>query len=103
MITNYGFIYVDPGADAAGERAVRDSDAQRSTIVAVPEPAAVVDAAARLADEGAQLIELCGFFGPTWTARVVEAVGDRVAVGSVSFGPESVGNLAAAVAAPAGD
>ena len=46
----------------------------------------------------APLLELCGIFGPTWTAKVVEAVGGRVPVGSVAFGVESVPRLAEAVA-----
>jgi Family of unknown function (DUF6506) len=63
--------------------------------VAVPAKAAVVQAAVELVDGGAQSIELCGAFGPAWTARVIEAIDGRVPVGSVGFSLESVPGLAA--------
>jgi hypothetical protein len=43
--------------------------------VGVAEPGDAVAVARRLVDDGAQLVEVCGAFGPLWTARVVEAVG----------------------------
>ena len=39
-------------------------------------------------EEGVQLIELCGAFGPVGTAKVIEAVGDEIPVASVSYGLE---------------
>ena len=63
--------------------------------MAVPEVAAAVRVAVELVERGAQSIELCGAFGPAVTAQVIEAVGDRVPVGSVSYGAESVHALAA--------
>jgi hypothetical protein len=43
-----------------------------------------------LVSEGVQLIELCGGFGPLWTAKVIEAIGPAVPVGAVGYGPESI-------------
>jgi len=71
-----------------------------TTIVAVPDRAAVVKAAVELVEDGAQLIELCGAFGPVATAQVIKAVGDRVPVGSVSYGLESAPALAAPFSPP---
>ena len=62
----------------------------RTTMVAVPEKSAAVQAAVELVDGGAQSIELCGASGPVWTARVIEAIGGRVPVGSVSYSMGSV-------------
>ncbi len=92
---NYGFIFLGPGTDPASDRIVIERGGFRSTIVPVPEDSAAVEVAVELADDGAQLIELCGAFGPVIAARVIEATGGRVPVGSVGFGSESVAALAA--------
>ena len=67
-----------------------ERDGVRTTLVGVPEQAAVIEAAVDLVDSGVQVIELCGILGPVWAARVIEATGGRVPVGAVSYGPESV-------------
>lgn len=95
MFDRYGFIFLGPGTDSAADRVVIERGGFRSTIVPVPEPSAAAEVAVELADDGIQLIELCGAFGPVITARVIEATGGRVPVGSVGFGPESVAGLAA--------
>lgn len=99
MIDSWGFIYVGSGpVDPAVDRVVIDRGGLRTTIVAVPEQAAAVPVAVELAEDGVQLIELCGIFGPVWTARVIEATGGRVPIGSVSYGAEAIAALAALVA-----
>jgi hypothetical protein len=92
----WGFIYLGTGSeDPAIDRAVIERGGLTTAIVAVPAPEAAVDAAIELVDAGAQTIELCGAFGPVWTARVIEATGGRVPVGGVTYGPESMHALAA--------
>ena len=92
----WGFIYLGTGSeDPAVDRAVIERGGLTTTIVAVPTREAAVDAAVELVDAGAQSIELCGAFGPVWTARVIEATGGRVPVGAVSYGEESIHALAA--------
>jgi hypothetical protein len=98
MLTKWGFIFVAPGSRPEGDRTVIERPGLTSTIVTVPEQEAAPEVARQLVAEGAQLIELCGIFGPTWAAKVVEAVDGRVPVGSVSYGVESVPGLAEAVA-----
>ena len=66
----------------------------RWTIVAVPTREAAVDVAVQLVDAGARSIELCGGFGSVVAPRVIQAVGDRVPVGAVSYSMESVHPLA---------
>lgn len=95
MLDNYGFIWLQPGGNPAVDRVVVEHEGFRTTLVPVPEPAAAVPVAVDLVGAGAQLIELCGAFGPAWTARVIEAIGGRVPVGAVGYGAESVAGLAA--------
>lgn len=63
--------------------------------VGIPSVDQAPAAALRLVAEGVQLIELCGAFGPLWTARVIDAIDGRVPVGSVGYGPEALAGLSA--------
>ncbi len=92
---SWGFIYLGLGdEDPAVDREVVERGGLTTTFVAVPERSAAVEVAADLVDAGAQLIELCGAFGPKWVAEVIEATGGCVPVGGVSYGMESVPALA---------
>ncbi|MGW6724797.1 DUF6506 family protein [Nocardia sp. NPDC055029] len=88
-LTAWGFIYTASGSNPARETVV-ETPGCRSVFVGVNDPSQVVDVARRLVDGGAQLIELCGGFGPVWTARVIEAVKGAVPVGAVAYGTEAV-------------
>ncbi|MCF2532129.1 DUF6506 family protein [Yinghuangia soli] len=88
-LTAWGFIYTASGSDPAAETVV-ETPSCRSVFVGVDRPDQAPDVARRLVAEGAQLIELCGGFGPVWTARVIEAVEGAVPVGAVGYGPEAV-------------
>lgn len=46
-----------------------------------------------LADEGVELIELCGGFGGAGLGEIVAAVGGRVPVGSVFYGVDASAGL----------
>jgi hypothetical protein len=92
----WAFIYLGLGTEnPAVDRAVIDSGGLTTTIVAVPDKDAAVAAATELVEAGAQSIELCGAFGSPGAARVIQAVGDRVPVGVVGYGPEAIPMLAA--------
>ena len=94
-LTRWGFIYT-LGPDASTTR--RDEIGSAACVlvaVAVPAVNAAGAAARQLVDDGVELIELCGAFGPAGTAAVVEAVGDRVPVGGVYYGGEATTGLAA--------
>jgi hypothetical protein len=98
----WGFIYLGLGdEDPAVDRAVIDRGGLRTTIVAVPDKATAVRVAVELVDGGAQSIELCGAFGSVTTAQVIQAVGNRALVGSVSYGAESIPALTALFPPPA--
>lgn len=77
------------------ERIVRTGAGEEVTIVFVPDIGAAAGIAAELAADGVDLIELCGGFGMAGAARVTKAVGDRAAIGAVTFGIESLTEAAA--------
>jgi len=92
-LARFGFIVTGAGLDPDRDRCVMASDRFQMTAVGVPTAAAGVEVARALVADGVQLIELCGGFGPLGTAAVLHAVGDAVPVGSVGYGPESIGAL----------
>jgi predicted polyphosphate/ATP-dependent NAD kinase len=94
-LDRFGFIFTGRGLDPAADRAVIERADFRAVMVGVNSPSEAVEVAEKMVSEGIQLIELCGGFGPVWTAKVIEAVGDRVPVGSVGYGPESIDAMAA--------
>jgi Family of unknown function (DUF6506) len=99
---SWGFIYLGLGSeDPAVDRAVIERGGLTTTIVAVAERDDAARVALELVDGGAQSIELCGAFGTEATAQVIAAVGDRVPVGAVRYGVESIPALAALFASTA--
>lgn len=94
MSTNHVIIYVKAGADPAKDRIVTEGAGSRTTLVAA-DPSLIVATAVRVVeDDGADRIELCGVMGPLPHAEVLQAVGDRVPVGAVMFGFESLAGVA---------
>ena len=92
---NWAFIFLGNGQEnPETDRAVIEVNGLKTTIVSVPDRESAGPVALELVELGAQSIELCGGFGPTGTARVIEATGGRVPVGSVSYGQESLEGLA---------
>lgn len=89
-LNKFGFIVTGGGFEPAGRRVVLGSEVFEMIAVGVPGPADAVAVARELVSEGVQLLELCGGFGPVWTAKVIEAVGPGIPVGSVGYGPESI-------------
>lgn len=89
-LTKLGFIVT--GSDLASRMIMR-SPTFEMIAVGVTSPEEGLDVARGLVDEGVQLIELCGGFGPLWTSRVIDAIGARVPVGAVSYGPEAIAGL----------
>ena len=89
-LTMFGFIVTGAGFAPAGQRVVLATERFEMIAVGVPGPADAVAVARQLVSEGVQLLELCGGFGPVWTAKVIEAVGPDIPVGAVGYGPESI-------------
>jgi hypothetical protein len=89
-LERFGFIVTGTGLDPARDRATISSEAFTAEMVGVGEPAQALPVAQRMVAEGVQLIELCGGFGPVWTAALIQAIDGAVPVGSVGYGPESI-------------
>ena len=89
-LSKFGFIVTGTQLDPARHRQVMQSPAFEMVSVGVSSPAQGVAVAQQLVREGVQLIELCGGFGPKWTAQVQEAIAHKIPVGSVAYGPESI-------------
>lgn len=89
-LTDFGFIVTGSDFDPETAVSVMETPSFRMTTIGVASADQGPAAAQKLVAEGVQMIELCGGFGPIWTARVIEAIDDAVPVGSVAYGPEAV-------------
>ena len=92
-LTRFGFIGTGAGLDPGLHRQHLRSDAFEMVTVGVTSPAQALPVACELVAEGIQLIELCGGFGPVWTAKIHDAIGGAVPIGAVGYGPESVAGV----------
>ncbi|RZJ82229.1 MAG: hypothetical protein EOO47_01345 [Flavobacterium sp.] len=87
---NKAIIYEGYGALPNETKYVRESASGRITIVAIGDPSKSVSVALQLVNEGAELIELCGYIPLTWKVKITEAIGNRAKVSTITFGIESV-------------
>jgi len=82
-------LFAGPDLDSAKHRVVIETPTISIIIIGNKDIDEAANTAKRLVkEEGVQLIELCGAFGPVGTAKVIEAVGDEIPVASVSYGLE---------------
>lgn len=85
MALKAAFMFVAPGADPEKDRSVVATPEVELIAVGVPDYASAEKVAVALVAEGVVAIELCGGFGHVGTARVVQAVQGKAAVGVVRF------------------
>uniref|UniRef100_UPI0013D9CC4E DUF6506 family protein n=1 Tax=Serratia marcescens TaxID=615 RepID=UPI0013D9CC4E len=69
-LRKFGFIVTGGALDPSRHRMVMASGAFEMIAVGVSQPSHGPAIAKELVDDGVQLLELCGCFGPVWTARV---------------------------------
>ena len=88
---NFVIIFTAHGVDPKIHRAVIKTDAVTYTTIGVDSlhKEQVIQVAKEAVANGAQIIELCGGFGPIWMAKVIEAIKGKVPVGGVFYGPEA--------------
>jgi Family of unknown function (DUF6506) len=92
---SWAAIFWDPTADPTDWEVTEHEDGSRTTIVRAPDEDATARVAAELVEAGVDAIELCGATPLTTAARVLETVGGRASVGSVTFAFESLEGVAA--------
>ena len=88
---NFAYIFLGPKLNPSLHRSVIKTDALTFTTIGIDfqHKEQVIDIAKEVIASGAQMIELCGGFGPLWIAKVSEAIENSVPVGSVAYGPEA--------------
>lgn len=85
MALKAAFIFLSPSGDPQVNRGVVNTTEVEVTTVAVKNYTAAEEVAVALVEEGVVAIELCGGFGHAGTARIVQAVKGKAAVGVVRF------------------
>lgn len=90
LLERFGFIVTGAGLDPARHRTEIRSEQFTAVMVGVTAPEEAIPVAQQMLGDGIQLIELCGGFGPVWTAKVIEVLHGAIPVGSVGYGPESI-------------
>ena len=92
-LRRFGFIVKGAGYEPAKHTVTLASPQITTMMVGISQPEEALAVAQMMVAGGVQLIELCGGFGPVWTARVIEAIAGRIPVGSVSYGPASINQM----------
>jgi hypothetical protein len=92
-LTDFAFIVFGPDYNPDTHTETLQSEALKTRVVGVNSLEMAETIARELVADGVQLIELCGWFGPKGAACIIEAVGDQVAVGFVTSGPDSYNHM----------
>lgn len=90
-LNNFAILFLAEKADPKIHRATIKIENVTYTTVGIDfqHKEQVIEIAKELIANGAQIIELCGGFGPIWIAKVIEATKNQVPIGGVFYGPES--------------
>ena len=92
-LTDFAFIVFGPDYNPDTHTETLQSEALKTRVIGVNSLEMAEMTAKELVADGVQLIELCGWFGPKGAACIIEAVGDQVAVGFVTSGPDSYNHM----------
>lgn len=89
-IKNWAYIFLSPGYNPKQHTFVIDNGQTKFTAVGL-DPSNInqaISVAKSLQEDGVQMIELCGGFGPIWVAKIKEITNNQIPVGSTMYGPE---------------
>lgn len=89
----FGFIVTAPGLNPQNHRMEMKTDNFTMIAIGISHPSEGAEVALKLKEEGIQLLELCGGFGPTWTAKIIETLNNSIPVGAVAYGPEAINGM----------
>jgi len=92
-LRRFGFIVKGAGYDPAKHTVTLASAEITTVMVGVATPEQALPVARAMVADGVQLLELCGGFGPIWTAQVIAAIDGKIPVGAVAYGPESIDQM----------
>ena len=92
-LSRFTFIVKAPGYDAHQHRAALTSDAFTTQVIGVSDLAAAIEAARQQAEQGTQLIELCGGFTPQEAAELRRHLPPTVPVGVVAYDAQQQAGL----------
>lgn len=93
-LNKFGFLFTGADLDPQIDKAIIRRGDFTAIIIGMSSPEGSESIAKELVDDGIELIELCGGFGPEWTAKIIQAIDGRIPVGSVAYGPESIAGIA---------
>lgn len=88
---HFAYIFLGPNLNPDENRLTIKTDKLTFTAIGIDfnHKEQVLRIAKEMLANGAQMIELCGGFGPLWIAKVSEALNNRIPIGSVAYGPEA--------------
>jgi hypothetical protein len=86
----FAFIFLTPGFDPETNSMTTERNGYRFKAVGIDmnKKEDVVYVAKTLVQEGYQMIELCGGFGPEWIHSISAALDYKIPVGGVFYGPQ---------------
>ena len=87
----WAYIFLSPGFNRDEHQVTMESSQTRMKAIGIDmdKKEEVIEIAKQLVEDGVQMIELCGGFGPNWVAKVSEAIHYVVPIGTVMYGPEA--------------